>query len=269
MPNPEPGLSLNEILTSIGKAGQRLSAIGACEGAAGNISLYLRCPIDLSDRFPDLHVIDLPLAVPALAGGQLVATGSGCRLRDIADNPDATLGILSVLPGGTRATLHTSHARSFERLTGELNSHLAVHNDHVARTGADAHALAHAQPPYLVYLSHIPAYRDRDFINSRLLRWQPETILQLPTGLGIVPFLTPGSNALMQATVEQLREHALALWCKHGVMARADSSLDHAVDLIEYVEAAAHYEYLDLAAGSPADGLTPDELQAISDAFNS
>jgi hypothetical protein len=44
-------------------------------------------------------------------------------------------------------------------------------------------ALIHAQPPYLVYLSHIPAYREERVLNRLLLRWQPETLAQLPEGL--------------------------------------------------------------------------------------
>jgi hypothetical protein len=36
---------------------------------------------------------------------------------------------------------------------------------------------------YLVYLSHIPAYCEEGVLNRRLLRWQPETLVQLPEGL--------------------------------------------------------------------------------------
>jgi rhamnulose-1-phosphate aldolase len=119
----------------------------------------------------------------------------------------------------------------------------------------------------MVYLSHIEAYRDQAFLNQKLLRWQPETIAMLPMGVGVLPFLVPGSAALMEATVSGLREHDIVLWSKHGVMSRSHISADHATDIIEYAEAAARYEYMDLAAGTRADGLTLEELIAVAKAF--
>jgi hypothetical protein len=40
-----------------------------------------------------------------------------------------------------------------------------------------------------------------------------------------------------------------------------------ALDLIEYVEAAATYERFDLQSGRPADGLSLEELRAIEQRF--
>jgi rhamnulose-1-phosphate aldolase len=119
----------------------------------------------------------------------------------------------------------------------------------------------------MVYLSHIEAYRDQAFLNGKLLRWQPETIAMLPMGVGVLPFLVPGSDSLMEATVTGLREHDIVLWSKHGVMSRSYISVDHATDIIEYAEAAARYECMDLASGSRAEGLTAEELSAIAGAF--
>jgi rhamnulose-1-phosphate aldolase len=94
---------------------------------------------------------------------------------------------------GLTGTLYTSQRRLFERVTSEFNSHLAVHNNQVALTDTNFQALIHAQPPHLVYLSHVPAYQDQTFMNQRLIRWEPETIVQLPEGIGVMPFLLPGS----------------------------------------------------------------------------
>jgi rhamnulose-1-phosphate aldolase len=71
----------------------------------------------------------------------------------------------------------------------------------------------------------------------------------------------------MDTTVAGLRDHNLVLWSKHGVMARSDISAVRAADIIEYAEAAAHYEYMDLVAHSQADGLTPEELSAVAEVF--
>jgi rhamnulose-1-phosphate aldolase len=218
-------------------------------------------------QFPNPEPIELPVAAPHLAGHTVIVTGSGRRLRDLASNPVANLGAVSIAADGVTATLWTAPTRLFERLTSEWNSHLAVHDDTAARTETNFHAVVHAQPPHLTYLSHVPAYRDEAVFNERVMRWEPETIVQLPAGIGILPFMLPGSDTLMAANVEALRSHRIVVWSKHGVMARSDISVTRAVDRIEYAEAAARYEYMDLVAGGRAEGLTRAEARAVVEAF--
>ena len=259
--------ALDDLLAALGEAGARMSALGASEGAAGNVSVYVAGPLDVPARFPDTAPLTLPVAAPALAGGWVLVSGSGRRLRDLAADPVPHLGAIRIAPDGRTGTLFTAPARRFTRVTSEFNSHLAVHADQVARSGAGFHALIHAQPPYLVYLTHIPAYRDAATLNARLLRWQSETILEFPEGLGLLPFLPPSSPELMAANVAAMRDHRLVVWAQHGVMAGSAHSPGKAADLIEYAEAAARYEYLDLLAGGRADGLTPAQLRAAAAAY--
>jgi rhamnulose-1-phosphate aldolase len=265
---PEPYPELDEFLVSIGNAGLRLAEFAASEGAAGNISAYIGWPLDVRRRFSVTEPIELPVEAPALAGGLVIVTGSGRRLRDIHLDPTANLGIVQIGPDGRTGDLHTSPGRLFERVTSEWNSHLAVHNDLVKRTGTNFHAVVHAQPRHLTYLSHVPDYADEDFCNKRLLRWEPETILNLPNGIGVLAFQVPGSAALMAATVASMRDHRVVLWSKHGVMARSDRSVTRAADRIEYIEAAAAFEYMDMVAGSRAAGLTDEEIRTVLAAFN-
>ncbi|MCS6842116.1 MAG: class II aldolase/adducin family protein [Roseiflexus sp.] len=262
-----PFPTLDDMMRHIGEAGRRMAEIGACEGAAGNISVFANWPVEVLSRFPLVEEIELPVAAPALAGGTLLVTGSGIRLREVYDRPLENLGVLQIAPGGTHARLYTAPSRVFTRLTSELNSHLAVHNDQVAASGTNYHALVHAQPVHLTYLSHIPRYRDPLELNRRLFRWQPETIMTFPQGVAVLPFIVPGSAELMAATTTAMRHHHLVVWSKHGVMARSDTSVKRAADLIEYLETSAHYEALNLSAGEPADGLQPDEIRAIARAL--
>ncbi|NTW02814.1 MAG: rhamnulose-1-phosphate aldolase [Oscillochloris sp.] len=263
-PYPE----LNEFLVTIGEAGRRLAEINASEGGAGNISIYIGWPIEVRRRFPLSEPFTLPSPAPALAGGLVIVTGSGRRLRDIHANPEANLGVVAINSDGQTATLYSSPNRLFQRVTSEFNSHLAVHQDQVARSDSNFHALIHAQPPHLVHLSHIPAYRDQTFFNRQILRWEPETIVNLPQGVGVLPYCLPGSPALMDANVGGLRSHNIVLWGKHGVMARSDISVTRAADRIEYAETAAMYEYMNLVNHSQGEGLTLDELREIVQAFH-
>ena len=257
-------LSLPEILRDLGQVGTNLSELGACEGAAGNLSVYVSGVAGLGKVFPDREAFLLPIPLVGLPPGVFFVTGSGSRLKEIADAPEANLGCIRVEDGGRSATLLTSPKRSFTRLTSELNSHLAVHYAQLMREPSSFHGVVHAQPKKLTYLTHLPRYRDKAELNRRLLRWQPEAILNFPNGVGLVPFLVPGTQALMQNTVSEMISHPLVLWAKHGVMARARANLAHAMDLIEYAETAADYECIDLASGGQADGLTPQEIRAVA-----
>jgi len=265
MPLNAPYPDLDELLATIGEAGLRLSSINASEGAAGNISICIGWSVEVRRRFPLGRPIELPYA--ALAGRVVLVTGSGRRLRDIRADPAANLAAVVIEPGGATGQMHTAPGCLFTQPTTEFNSHLAVHADQVARTGTNFHAVIHAQPPHLTYLSHVPEYRDEKLLNQRLLRWEPETIVNLPRGIGVLPFILPGSPALMEATVASMRGHRVVLWSKHGVMARSKVSATRAADRVEYAETAARYEYMNLVNHERAEGLTREELLSLVDAF--
>ena len=260
--------TIEEYLANMGAAGRRICDIDASEAGAGNISICLDELPRVREVFPLSERIVLPLAAPALAGRTLLVTGSGRRLRQIGDDPLAAVGAVIVEADGIHAELLTSPRRQFERLTSEFNSHLGVHQDQVARRGVDFQAVVHAQPMNLTYLSHIPAYRDTAAMNARILRWEPESIVSLSAGIGVLEFMIPGSAELMEANVEGLREFEIVLWSKHGVMARSDISVTRAVDRVEYAETGAKYEYMDLVAGGRAEGLTTEQIGAVAREFN-
>ena len=47
-----PFPALDDVMLRIGEAGRRMADIGASEGAAGNISVYIGWPIDFQPVFP-------------------------------------------------------------------------------------------------------------------------------------------------------------------------------------------------------------------------
>ena len=106
-----PFPELDELLLVIGEAGRRLSEIEAIEGAAGNISVYLGWSVEPRRKFPISETIELPEAVPELAGKSFMVSGSGRRLREIIQDPAANLGFVTVNEGGQAGTLYTSPRR--------------------------------------------------------------------------------------------------------------------------------------------------------------
>ncbi len=264
----EPYPQLDDMLEMMGEAGRHLAEIGASEGAAGNISVCMRWPVELRTRFPVIGEIDLPEPAPELAGATFLVSGSGRRLREIIDEPTANIACIVINAGGRTGKLYTSYHRRFDYVTSEFNSHLAVHYDQILTSGTNFHAIIHAQPVNLTFLSHIPRYADEQYLNTHLLRWQPETIINLPEGIGFIPFRIPSSPELMAANVESLRRHRIVIWAKHGVMARSDVSVKRAADRIEYAETAAKYEYHNLTVAEIGEGLSVEEIRKICQTFD-
>jgi rhamnulose-1-phosphate aldolase len=260
--------TVGRLLKEMGAVGKRLSEIGATEGAAGNISICVRQPLNVTEFFSDPTMIDLPVPAPDLVGANLIVTGSGRRLREIAEAPTANLACITVLDGGMHGMMFTSPDAQFKRVTSEFNSHLAIHQDQMRMRQINLHAVVHAQPRHITFLSHIPKYQDGEFLNTRLLRWQPETIINFPEGIGVLPFLLPGSQQLMTETTLSMRDHQMVAWSQHGIIVRADESILHALDLVEYVETAAHYETLNLLTGEKSNGIEPESLRAIAGMWN-
>ncbi len=250
---------LDMLVRELGDAGRRMVELNAAEGSAGNLSIWAR-DLELPTWMPARGVIDLPAVAPALAGGWVLVTGSARRLRDIERAPEKTLCLLQILPGGTQAQLFAADEL---RPTSEFNTHLAVHQDQVARHGWVTHAVVHAQPLRLTFLSHVPRYADQATFSRCLLRWQPETIVEFPEGIGLLPFQLPGSVDQMRVTAEAMRTYRAVVWQRHGIVTRA-SMIAKAADLVEYAEAAARYEYLNLAAGEPSQGLSDAEIRRIA-----
>lgn len=257
-------LTVDDWLREMQDAATRLAVLGALEGAAGNISLFLphETPgLDglLRDRFPPARAYTLPAALPA---GTLLITGTGRRLPELASRPDAVLCAIHVSDGAAHLHRHREHG---VEPTSEIDSHVGIHA--ALLNDARPHAVIHAQPPKLTWLSHVPAYRDEARLNRQILRWQPETLVMLPDGIGLLPYEVPGTPAQGHGTVSALRSRRLVVWAKHGVVARSERGPLAAADLIDYAEAAAGYELTDLLAGRVADGLSLDELRGIATRF--
>lgn len=264
---PPPPVTIEDVLSAIGETGRHVSEIGASEGAAGNISVLLGWDFARHEEFSNQERVKLPLAVPELAGASVLVTGSGRRLREVHVDPFANLAHVEILAGGEEGIVWTSPRKLFQRPTSEFNTHLAIHARFAPGVRGQFHTVCHAQPLHLTYLSHIPRYADEALFNRHILRWQPETIVQIPEGVGVVPFTLPGSPELQKATLEKMESHQIVLWAKHGVIARSVLSIKRAGDLIEYAETGARYEYMNINVHGLADGLTPNEVRTIANAF--
>ncbi|MBI2192454.1 MAG: rhamnulose-1-phosphate aldolase [Planctomycetes bacterium] len=257
--------ALENLIRQIGDVGLRLREIDAAEGRAGNISATLG-PEHLPGlpSEPDTETVALPGRYPLLAGVHLLVTGSGRRLWQIRDDPEGTLCLVRIGADGAAGELLWGKKRGL-RPTSELNSHLAVHQ--VRREiGQPASVVIHAQPLHVTALSHAAGYEQPEAFNRALFRWQPETIVLMPEGIGLIPYELPGSQEQAAATAEAFRSHRLVVWARHGVVSIGPDAWS-AFDLVDCAEIAARYFYVNRAAGIETPGLSARQLQQLCDKF--
>jgi ribulose-5-phosphate 4-epimerase/fuculose-1-phosphate aldolase len=55
----------------------------------------------------------------------------------------------------------------------------------------------------------------------------------------------------------------LVVWQRHGMVSRSDRNVQHASDLVEYGEAAARFEVLNLQSGLTEGGMPDEEILRV------
>ncbi|MBL1429954.1 rhamnulose-1-phosphate aldolase [Oceanicaulis sp. AH-315-P02] len=228
-----------------------LAVKGWSEAAGGNMSIRIDAPTGL----PETTFIALPVPVPHLAGKALVVTGSGTRCRDIAREPDPSLGLYKIGASGEDYCWLAGNKKP----TMELPAHCAIHNTLAEYRPKDI-AILHTHPANLIALCHWPDFTNGTEISNRILSLQSEARLHLPEGVGFVEHELPGSLILGLKSAEQVKQHQLVLWQYHGCLATG-SSLDHAFDSLEIFDKCAEIFWKLKAAGIDPKGIAEDTIK--------
>jgi len=200
---------------------------------------------------------------PELAGRRILVTAAGSRMRDVAREPDAGCGVLQCADDGTgyHVAWRAEPAAPFTP-TSELPSHLAIHAT-LRRRRSPCGALVHAHPTELLALSHDPGLAAEGRLARALGAMHPEMAVAVPGGLGVVPYVLPGTEAQGLAAGAAMEGHDVALWVKHGAVA-AGRDFAGAFDLLDVVNAAARMLLLCRSAGYEPEGLSAAALEELS-----
>ena len=116
-------------------------------------------------------------------------------------------------------------------------------------------------------MSHNPEFLEKDVLTRLLWSMIPETKAFCPRGLGIVPYMLPGSNELAQATIDALADdYDVVMWEKHGVFAVAPDVME-AFDMIDTLTKSAMIYRDACSMGFIPDGMSTEQMQEISRVF--
>ena len=144
--------------------------------------------------------------------------------------------------------------------------HLAMH-DYLLAKGSPYRACVHTHPIELVALSHNKEWLKKDVATKVLWSMIPETKAFCPRGLGIVPYMLPGSKELAEATIKAVDDnYDVVLWEKHGVFA-VDVDAMAAFDQIDVLNKSALIYIAAKNLGFTPDGMTDAQMQEISRVF--
>ena len=238
---------------------------GWAERNGGNITVNItQWTDDAMQRLPPISDIKpIGTTLPSLRGCYFFCKGTGKRMRDLARWPMENGSIIRILDDCASYVIIADHP---VQPTSELPSHLAVHNCLIEQQ-SPYKATIHTHPIEIVAMSHNREFLGKDVLTRLLWSMIPETKAFCPLGLGIVPYALPGSNALAEATLNELESYDVVLWEKHGVFAKGLDVLD-AFDQIDVLSKSAKI-YLDCRAmGFEPEGMSSAQMQEMTRAFN-
>lgn len=242
--------------------------LGWAEASAGNISADVT-PLLKHPPSRGRAGLDLPVAMPVLAGRRFLVTATGSRFREVATAPEDKICLVEVSADGDRVSWNglVWNARDV-RPTSELASHLAIYAA-LLEHGSGSRAILHTHATHLATLSHLRRCADSDELNRLLWSTHPEAKIFAPRGATVLPYLLPGSAELGAATARAIRRGAdTVLWRYHGCIAHAPDPAT-AFDRVHVLDKAAKMVLMCLATGEEWEGLDPGQLAELFARFGS
>lgn len=230
------------------------------ERNAGNISARLN-PQQMDEwgvaDMPATQWYDLPKPVPELASQSMLMTASGAFMRHVRENPERDLGLVRFSADGSQFSPIAGYAGA-GRPSSEMITHLLVHAE---RQDKGQSVIVHTHADWLLLMSHLHDQTSEAFTKT-LWRMCSESLMFFPDGIGVVPWMLPGSLEIGEASGELAKTHRLILWAYHGVLAAGDS-LDDAFGLIETADKAAMVYCQGRMAGTTLPGITDDQIKML------
>ncbi|CAJ1315165.1 rhamnulose-1-phosphate aldolase [Paenibacillus nuruki] len=234
------------------------------ERNGGNVS----CILDEAEveQYIDIqqvkYTIQPAFAVHELAGKYFIVTGSGKYFKNVIDDPEANLGLLRVSANGEQLEVLWGFKNGAVP-TSELPSHFMSHIERL-KVDPKHRVVIHNHATNVIAMSFVHDLDENQFTRT-LWEMCTECIVVFPDGIGVIPWMVPGSNEIGQATAQKMRYHHAVLWPHHGIFGTGHS-IDEAFGLIETIEKAAQI-YMLIANHSIRQKITDQQLADLAHAF--
>jgi rhamnulose-1-phosphate aldolase len=242
-----------------------LYRLGWDERNGGNISYLLT----EEEVIPYLNVnkvlrsVQMDFDASALAGKYFIVTGSGKYFKNVAKNPSVNLGVIRIAENGKNYEI----LWGFEDggvATSELPTHLM---NHMQRLEVDENhrVIMHCHATNLIAMTFTHDLDEKAFTKT-LWEMCTECLVVFPEGIGLIPWIVPGTIEIGEATCEKMKDVRIVLWPHHGIFG-AGTSMDETFGLIETAEKAAQVYTIVCAQGGKKQTITDQQLKDLADAF--
>lgn len=239
--------------------------LGWDERNGGNISYLLeeREVSEYLDINQSIKKIEIGFDCSELAGNYFIVTGSGKYFKNIEHNPEDSLGIIRIDENGKTADLLWGYNNGGVP-TSELPSHLM---SHISRLKVDPYnrIVMHCHASHLLAMTYTHSLNEKDF-TKKLWKMSTECIVVFPEGVGVIPWIVPGTNEIGEATADKMEEYRLVVWPHHGIYG-AGKDMDETFGLIETAEKAAKVYTYAQSQGGIKQIITDDQLIDLAKGF--
>lgn len=208
------------------------------------------------------RVIPLTFPVPELAGKLFVVTGSGKYFRNVISDPDINLGVIRVTADGEHVDVLWGFSGNTIP-TSELASHFMSHIERL-KVDPNHRIVMHTHATNVIAMTFVHDLDEKKFTKTL---WQmcTECIVVFPEGVGMLPWMVPGSAEIGRETAEKMKDRRVVVWPHHGIFG-SGATMDETFGLIETVEKAAQV-YMLAAGHGIKQSISDRQLADLAQAF--
>lgn len=240
--------------------------MGWDERNGGNIS-YLLKETEV-EKYINIHdvkeTIILEFPVKELIGKYFIVTGTGKYFKNVVTNPEENLGVIRITEDGEAIEVLWGYQNG-GRPTSELAAHFMSHIERLKKD-PDHCVIMHAHATNVLAMTFVHDLDEHVFTKTL---WQmcTECLVVFPDGVGIVPWIVPGTNEIGQKTADKMKDCRLVVWPQHGIFG-AGTTMDETFGLIETVEKAAQiYMLISSHQGGIKQLITDQQLLELAKFF--
>jgi len=160
-----------------------------------------------------------------------------------------------------------SHSANYSDIkpTSELPTHLAIHN-YIKENNLKEKIVLHTHPAELIALTQIKELKSEKIINNIIWGMHSETKIVLPDGIGLVPYVLPGSEKIANLTIKAFEKHKVVLWEKHGCIAIGEN-FSSIFDIIDTLTKSVKVFFMCRYAGYKPEGLSRKQIKDLCKHF--
>lgn len=262
----EPDIVNSWFVQGMVKATTDMWLKGWDERNGGNVTLMLD-DADVApyrECFVPPRRIELLRPEPELAGRYFLVTGSGKYFRNVELAPADNLGLIAINDQGSGYDILWGLPAGAVP-TSELPAHLLSHAVRGRVTAGRNRVVMHCHATNLISLTYVLPHKAEVFTRE-LWEMSTECLVVFPEGVGLLPWMVPGTQEIGEATAAQMSRHALVLWPFHGIFGTG-ATLDEAFGLIDTAEKSAEILVKVISMGGRKHQFTREQLIALGERF--